>query len=62
MRVKINVPTEISLKPKDAVYLIEERKNTWIKRIVETSHGVYVVLYNDTWRPLTTYGRTWKKI
>ena len=37
------------------------RKTLIAKKIVETNSGVYVVFNNGTWRPITTYNRTWWK-
>lgn len=64
MLVNVKVITTAELKPGDTVELSTYfgAKRSTIRRIVETSNGVYVVFNNNTWRPLSTHGETWSKV
>jgi len=66
MKIINYVPTEINLNPGDRVnfeYTQYPRRNGYrIVRLVETTNGVYVVFNNSTWRPISTYGKTWWKV
>ena len=68
--MKVNVPTvvknETNIEPGMAFHVGRKsikwvRKTLIAKKIVETNSGVYVVFNNHTWRPITTYNRTWWK-
>lgn len=66
MLVNVLTPSEIDLKPGDRVefdHTYETRRNGYyIRRIVETSKHTYAVFNNCTWRPITSYGKTWWKV
>lgn len=70
MRVDVLVPCSIELKPGDEVILnldkIKGEVSTVrlyrVKRLVETKSGSYAVFNNRTWRPMSTYNITWKKV
>lgn len=66
MLVDVLVPSKIDLKPGDRVEIDytyrKSRNGYYIRRIVETSKHTYVVFTNDTWRPITSYGKTWWKV
>ena len=70
MKVNVLVPSEIELNPGDEVILnldkIKGEVSTVrlyrVKRLVETKCGSYAVFYNRTWRPMSTYNITWKKV
>lgn len=38
------------------------RKVFQVRKLVETGLHTYAVLSNGTWRPMTTYGITWRKV
>lgn len=67
-KVNVIVTKDIMLKPGDKVSLdgmssdLFRRRNFTIRRIVENRNQTYVVFSNSTWRPLSTYGKTWEKI
>lgn len=69
MLCKVNamVTKDVMLKPGDRVELdgltsgFLNRPFT-ITRVVENRKQTYVVFNNSTWRPLSTYGKTWEKI
>lgn len=58
MKVTVRCPKEIDLKPGYTVRL-RSGGDVIINRIVETRYHIYVVLSNGTWRPLSSYGKTW---
>lgn len=68
--MKVNVKevkyVEVDLKPHDKVEVdwmyAGCRKIFYIRRIVETKYHTYAVLSNGTWRPINTYGITWRKV
>jgi hypothetical protein len=68
--MKVNVKevkfVEVDLKPGDKVevdWMYKGcRKILCIKRIVETKYHTYAVLSNSTWRPISSYGYTWRKV
>jgi hypothetical protein len=58
---------EVELLPGDKVELDGIEKSYFgrpyrIVRLVENGNHVYAVFNNDTWRPLSTYGITWRKV
>ena len=66
MKVNVLAPTEIELKPGDKVE-IDFYNNYWcrtvtVRRLVETGCHTYAVLSNSTYRPMSTYNRTWRKV
>ena len=65
MKVNVLVPTEMELKPGDDCILHSDVLSTprtrKVNRIVESRKGVKVVFSDGTWRPIHTYGITWRK-
>lgn len=66
-KVKVTKEVEIELKPGDRVALDGLTQSLIgrpyrIKRIIENANQTYVVFSNYTWRPLSTYGKTWRKV
>lgn len=66
MKVNVarEVQTEIQVSPGMAYNVGRKsmnyvRKVVTVRRMVETKYGVYAVFSDDTWRPLTTYNKTW---
>lgn len=57
---------EVELSPGDKVEVDFMNKNwkttTYVRRLVETKLHTYAVLSNGTWRPMSTYGLTWRKV
>ena len=66
MKIVNYVPMEVNLNPGDRVnfdFTVYPRRNGYyIRRIVENRNGVYVVFNNNTYRPMSTYGKTWWKV
>ena len=66
MKIINYVPVEITVNVGDRVVFdftsCPRRNGYTVRRLVETKHGVYAVFDNDTWRPMSTYGITWKKV
>lgn len=66
MKVVVTLPVEIELCPGDKVILMDEfcqnQVEETIVRLTETEWGTYAVFTNDTWRPITSYGLTWRKV
>jgi hypothetical protein len=53
-------PVNVELKSGDRIRTIEGKETT-IRKMIETRYGTRVVLDNRTWRPITTYNKTWWK-
>lgn len=66
MKITNYVPVTIDLNVGDKVVfgftLCPRRNGYTVTRLVETKHGVYAVFDNGTWRPMSTYGVTWRKV
>lgn len=66
MKVTMYRPTEVTLNVGDKVefdFTMSPRRNGYaVRRLVETRNGLYVVFNNNTWRPMSTYGKTWRKV
>lgn len=65
MKVNVLKPTEIELKPGDKVELdfkYGAPSKVYVRRLVETHCHTYAVLSNSTYRPMSTYGFTWRKV
>lgn len=65
MKVNVLKPTEIELKPGDKVELDFKYgycAKVYVRRLVETHCQTYAVLSNSTYRPMSTYGITWRKV
>ena len=72
MIITMMKPVSIDVKPGDQVELmydgcgkpitLERRRYTAVLRLTERDGLVYAVFYNNTWRPISSYGRTWKKV
>lgn len=68
MIITMMKPVSIDIKPGDKVEIQfryrckRQLRDVIVRRLVETDHGTYAVLSNHTWRPLSSYGRTWKKV
>ena len=66
MKVTMYVPKEISVNVGDRVNFkftaYPRRCGYTVVRLVETKYGVYAVFDNGTWRPMSTYGKTWWKV
>jgi hypothetical protein len=65
MKVNVLKPTEIELKPGDQVELDVKYgapRKVYVIRLVESLHKTYAVLSNGTYRPMSTYGFTWRKV
>ena len=65
MKVNVLKPTEIELKPGDKVEV--DFNKPWVGvpyvvRLVESRYQTYAVLSNGTYRPMSTYGLTWRKV
>jgi hypothetical protein len=58
---------EVELKPGDRVEL-DGFETDWfnrpfyVVRLVETRNTTYAIFSNKTWRPISSYGRTWRKL
>lgn len=66
MKVTVLAPTEIELKVGDEVE-IDIHQKSWTRKVVitkliETNKGTYAVFDNWTFRSITSYGRTWRKV
>lgn len=66
MKVNVLKPTEIELKPGDKVE-IDFKSQYWkrtltVTRLVESKYQTYAVFSNGTYRPMSTYGFTWRKV
>lgn len=59
--VKVKRSKEISLLPNDIIMDLSSSKRSRVTRIVESKLRTYVVLTDGTWRPLSSYGKTWRK-
>ena len=61
MLVNVLEPATREFKPGRAVKVHSDYGESYllIKRIVETVTGTYVVFSDHTWRPVSTYGKTW---
>ena len=59
--VKVKRSKEISLLPNDIIMDLSSSKRSRVTRIVESKLHTYVVLTDGTWRPLSSYGKTWRK-
>ena len=65
MKVNVLKPVEIELKPGN---MVEIDFNygcpaiVTVMRLVETRNKTYAVLSNCTYRPISTYGFTWRKV
>lgn len=64
--VTISTRATIELKPGDVVVLDKMTTDIWgrpvrVERIVESRKTLYAIFSNKTWRPLSSYGRTWMK-
>ena len=59
-KVKVTKEVEVELNPGDVV-ILDGYNTTGIRRLVETYNNTYAVFHNETWRPLSTYGKTWRK-
>ena len=66
MEVIRYVPEKITVNVGDRVvfgFTSCPRRNGYeVVRLVETVNGVYAVFNNGTWRPMSTYGITWRKV
>lgn len=72
MKVNVLAPCEIDLNPGDVVILhnvwgmyggFKKEVVTTIKRVVESNKLTYCVFDgNYAYRPISTYGITWKKV
>ena len=60
--VNVNRCKEISLQPNDIIMDLSSSKCSRVTRIVENRLHTYVVLIDGTWRPLSSYGKTWGKV
>lgn len=60
MIVRVMCPVNMELKPGDNIITIDGDTTTIVK-MVETRYGTRAVLANNTWRPTTTYNKTWWK-
>lgn len=65
MKVVVPIMTEIEISPGDCVVAKKENSNLVshcrVTRLVENMDGLYAVLSDNTWRPMSTYGLTWWK-
>ena len=59
--VNVNRCKEISLQPNDIIMDLSSSKHSRVTRVVENRLHTYVVLTDGTWRPLSSYGKTWRK-
>ena len=66
MKIVNYVPVEVDLNIGDKVVFdfttCPRRSGYTVRRLVETEYGVYAVFNNGTWRPMSTYGKTWRKV
>lgn len=68
MKVKVlkQIQNEVNIEP-GQVYQVGRKSMNYVRkalavtRVVETKHGVYAVFQDGTWRPTSTYDRTWWK-
>jgi hypothetical protein len=63
MKVERVIHEELNFKPGDVVYMenYTSKRAIEVVRIVENAGQTYVVFSNRTWRPISTYGKTWCK-
>ena len=65
MKVERVVREELRFKPGEVVIIqmgCGGMRRVEIISIVENAGQTYVVLSNSTWRPISTYGKTWWKV
>ena len=60
--MKMTLKTKLELHPGDKIVTIPYNRIYTVTRITENQNQLYVVFSNGVWRPLTTYGKTWKKL
>lgn len=59
--VNMNTKVKIELKPGDTVRCLIYNEDFIVRRVVESESNVYAV-FGQMWRPMSTYGRTWRKV
>ena len=67
MIIDVSTPKYVHIEPGDVVELSVDgwwnlAHNTTVRRVVESKYHTYVVLDNNTWRPMSSYGVTWRKV
>lgn len=67
MIITMMKPVTVDIKPGDNVKLYFDSYGGFgvvasVRRITVRNGMTYVVFDNNTWRPMSTYGRTWEKI
>lgn len=65
MLVKVKRIEEVleSIKPGDEVTMLNKPNRLYkVLRLVETPEHIYAVFDDWTWRPVSSYGRTWAKV
>ena len=63
--IKVEMNATIELNAGDRVELLNSEiygERATVKRVVESRKMTYAVLTNNTYRPITSYGRTWRKL
>lgn len=62
MKFKAFIPTEVEVNVGDTVVLIKdslELEKVKVVKVVETPRGGYAAFDNNTWRPFSSYHKTW---
>lgn len=65
MQVKVRVPALMDITYGDRIEIlkgIRKGEILTVKKVVECRRGVQIHFHDNTWRPLDTYGITWKKV
>ena len=63
--IKVEMNATIELKVGDEIELLTTcylKNRTVVTRVVEGEKRTYAVFENNTYRPITSYGRTWRKL
>ena len=59
--VKLDVNAKEELNPGDTVRCLIYNENFVVRRVVESEKNIYAV-FGGMWRPISTYGKTWRKV
>ena len=66
MIITMMKPVSVEINPGDTVELIYDGggfpKFVTVRRLTVRNGLIYAVFSNDTWRPLSSFNRTWKKV
>lgn len=62
MKFKAFIPTEVEVNVGDTAVLIKdslELEKVKVVKVAETPRGGYAAFDNNTWRPFSSYHKTW---